>query len=629
MKTNRFFVVLTAICCAISMAAAPAAQSKKKAPKKKPIKHYIDVHAGGGVSSFGYPLEGGSAGVGGSFSIGAGYTYFFLPYMGLQTGLTVTRIASNAKLTEPMSWTQNLDGSPLTDYTGDIYEHRVRFDNWKEQQQSYLLQIPVGLRFRYFQNRDSRAGLHAALGLNVSFPIASNYAHTAGAISHTGWYEHWQLELHDLPGRFETEPFTTRQEESIQRHLKKVNAMLYGELGTSIRLNERSEMFIAAYAQYMLNDYSAVKQSARTPLGFANDHNGYTFMPQYHGLIGTDKVGAMHPWVVGAKVGVSIWPGKTDKQKKRELRRLMKQYPDMVPVREVHDTIWVIDTIRLNDTVRVRDTIMRLAPVAIEPVVTVEERKLDTLLSQAVIWFDFDDYRPILEPAYILDSVATMMKRHPDVRIHVNGHACNIGADSYNKRLALKRAKAVAALLRAKGIRSDRMEINSYGATHPYRYNAEHQLSKDRRVEIIPEGYVADEEELQPVQADPKQEVKVAPQQEPKQEIQTAPQQEPKQEVKPEEKPAPQTDVKAAYTKFLGKEQVKEGSRLIQIARRWYNEPSFWVYIYEANIDKLQAPDDLKVGTTLQIPDLRSTVHKGISRDKALQDAQKRIKKYQ
>ena len=111
---------------------------------------------------------------------------------------------------------------------------------------------------------------------------------------------------------------------------------------------------------------------------------------------------------------------------------------------------------------------------------------MENLLLDAVIWFHFDDYTPILEPSYVLDSVASIMQRYPDLRIHVNGHACRIGTDRYNKRLALKRAIAVAEELKKKGVAGERMFIWSYGAQHPYRYNSQHQLSKDRRVEIIP-----------------------------------------------------------------------------------------------------------------------------------------------
>ena len=486
MSRFRLILFVLAACCTISAVGAPARKKGKK--KKTWLKHYIDMNAGVGISGLGYDLEGGNTAITPSFTLGAGYTWFFKPYMGLQTGLSITRYATNASLTEPMSF----DG--LTDYQGEQYNHRIRFDDWRELQQTYMLSIPIGLRFKWRATEADLAGLHGAAGLQLEIPTLSNYVYKSGTVTHTAWYDQWNLELHDLPGRFETDPYV-KQEESIRQHIVPVNIGLYGEVGTTIRLNERSELIIAAYANYTMNNFSSVKRDDRIPLGFANDHNNaYAFMPEYRGLIGTDRIGSMHPWTAGIKVGASIWPGKTKQQKKRELRRLLKEFPEMVPVREVHDTIWIVDTVRMNDTIRVRDTIVRTSTRVEEAIaVTAEERKLDEMLSTSVIWFNFDEYKPILEPAYLLDSVAALMKRHPDLRIHINGHACSIGADSYNQRLALKRAQAVATLLRAKGISPNRMQVKSYGASHPYRYNtAEHQLEKDRRVEIVPEGYVED-----------------------------------------------------------------------------------------------------------------------------------------
>lgn len=487
---RKVLVASIALCMAMIMVAAPA--KKKRAPKEKPIKHYIDIQAGGGVSNFGFQLEGGQTMIGGSFTIGFGYTWFFKPYIGLQTGVQFARLASSASLNTPLQWDQWPDGSKLTDYMGEQYIHRTRFDGWKEKQQTYLIQIPIGLRFRYFKEQESKAGLHAAFGMNLSVPVISNYAHTAGSLTHSGWYEQWQLELHDLPGRFETEPFTTKQEESLDSRVNIVNAMAYAEFGTSIRLNQRSQLFIAAYAQYMMNDFCSVKREARVPLGFANSHNHYTFMHEYRGLIGTDKIGAMHPWIAGLKMGLSISPIKTDKEKKKELKKLAKQFPDVIPPKEIHDTIYIRDTIYVEKekTVYKHDTV-RTERVIRDTMTIVQEKKaeqqLDSLLSEAVIWFNFDEYVPILEPVYILDSIAAMMKQHPHLKIHVNGHACRLGTDAYNQRLALKRAKAVAELLRQKGVGGERMFIWSYSSSHPYRYNKEHQLSKDRRVEIIPD----------------------------------------------------------------------------------------------------------------------------------------------
>lgn len=444
-----------------------------------PASHYIAIYAGGGMSSIGYSPEGGSAMPGGSFTVGAGYTWFFLPFMGLQTGVQCTRVGSTVSLTAPMQWEKWQNGSPLTDYMGEPYIHRAALKGWKEKEQAYLMEVPVGLRFRHFPNQDSRAGLHAALGANVAFPVFANYTRVGGEITHTGWYPQWQLELHDLPGRFETEPFVSGQEGSFASKLNIVNAEAYAELGTIIRLNQKCELFITAYACYMLNDFSSVRQEERSALGFADSHNNYTFMEPYRGLIGTDKVGAMHPWVAGIKAGVSIWPGKTDKEKKQELKKLLQQFPDAVQPTYIHDTVYIHDTI---------------CPQAMMATGQMEEEQdtegqgaLETLLTEAVIWFHYDEYVPILEPADILDSVAAVMVRYPELKIHVNGHACQLGTEGYNQRLALLRARAVAELLKQKGVPAQRMYIWSYGERKPYRYNTKKQLSKDRRVEIIPE----------------------------------------------------------------------------------------------------------------------------------------------
>jgi len=284
--------------------------------------HYIDIHAGAGVGSWGYTLNGGTSQIGNSYSAGAGYTWFFLPTVGLQTGLQVTRISSYAWLSKTLEY------GPLTDYQGEQYVHRVAFNNWREQQEAWLLQIPIGLRFAYFAGEESRAGLHASVGVSLTLPVHA-VARTTGAVTHTGWYDCWQIEFHDLPGRFMTENMD--QKSNIQSGLLPVNAMMYAEIGTAIRLSQRTQMLIAAYAQYGLNDFSAVKRADRVPLGFANDANGYTFMPEYKGLFGTDKVGSLAPWTAGIKLAISVWPGRTDEQKKQLLLKLAAEFPDILP----------------------------------------------------------------------------------------------------------------------------------------------------------------------------------------------------------------------------------------------------------------------------------------------------------
>ena len=169
--------------------------------------HYIDIEVGGGVGGLGYELDGGRTLVAPSFSVGAGYTWFFLPIAGLQTGVRLTHIATTAMLTEPMEWRTAADDGRLRDYMGEEYTHRASFDSWKEREQMWLLQVPIGLRFRHFASTDARYGLHAAVGALLSVPLRSTYTLLSGEVTHTGWYEQWRLLLHDLPGRFETENY--------------------------------------------------------------------------------------------------------------------------------------------------------------------------------------------------------------------------------------------------------------------------------------------------------------------------------------------------------------------------------------------------------------------------------------
>ena len=104
------------------------------------------------------------------------------------------------------------------------------------------------------------------------------------------------------------------------------------------------------------------------------------------------------------------------------------------------------------------------------------------------------------------------------------------------------------------------MILASLGDDVPYRYNGHHQLSKDRRVEIVPT--------------------------------------------------------------YRTTEIVRPGSRLAQIARRHYGNPDFWVFIYEANRNQITDPSNLPVGIEIEIPNLSDRL-KGMNETDAAQEAQR------
>ncbi len=58
------------------------------------------------------------------------------------------------------------------------------------------------------------------------------------------------------------------------------------------------------------------------------------------------------------------------------------------------------------------------------------------------------------------------------------------------------------------------------------------------------------------------------------------------------------------YKETLATETFTVGSRLTLIALKYYGNKLFWVYIYEANKDKIANPDCISAGTRIKIPKL-------------------------
>ncbi len=71
------------------------------------------------------------------------------------------------------------------------------------------------------------------------------------------------------------------------------------------------------------------------------------------------------------------------------------------------------------------------------------------------------------------------------LKLEVQGHTDNVGADAYNQTLSEARAKAVAAWLTQHGVAADRLTAMGYGKTRPVADNGSDEgRAKNRRVEI-------------------------------------------------------------------------------------------------------------------------------------------------
>ncbi len=573
-----------------------------------------------------------------AWNAGIGINYYFLPWMGIGTGAEFASYASKTVFDKP--WTQTTYDKYGTQ-PWCLYTMTSTPYNMSESQNIYMVEIPLALKFRA---RPGRLGFIGTAGVKLGIPVAARYnMPTGGYFENKVYYEYFDLLMEDVPTVIEDVNVPGRAgtlgigSKASGPSLRMLNYAAHLELGMLIQVHKRVDLAISAFGTYYFNDVMSTHGTQQ--LGFYDGSMAGEYpMPytaSYDGVLRSNEVESLHPWAAGVKftVHVNASKEKAKREYDKEMRRIRKaerdsirkaqreqeelerqlrelekqaeQEPDTlveVPVEEENPREKAIEEIKrlaqendidlckefcnIHDTViiyrEVQKTIVQVDTVA---------QQLEDELESAIIYFDLDKAIPILEPADILDRIAAMMRKHPHQQIYVNGHACKLGKPDYNKRLALRRAQAVADKLRKLGVRDDQMIIRSLGADVPYRYNkGPHQLSKDRRVEIVP-VYNAPVAET---------EVKAVSEQ-------------------PAKEPARVVSTTVTNTT---KEVVRPGSRLAQIARRHYNEVEFWIFIYEANMDKIADPSNLPVGLEIIIPNLDERCP-GMDKAQKLEEAKK------
>jgi outer membrane protein OmpA-like peptidoglycan-associated protein len=155
----------------------------------------------------------------------------------------------------------------------------------------------------------------------------------------------------------------------------------------------------------------------------------------------------------------------------------------------------------LRQTAPVALAVPALKRVAIEPVATEPiaiERTAGMFADgfdtkqfgqdQSYVLYIFPFGNATLKPPFspLLDSLVSVMRRYPRLRIEVSGHTDTVGSTIRNRRTSARRAESVRDfLLRAGGIRSDRVRVVAEGADRPFASNAtDAGRALNRRVEF-------------------------------------------------------------------------------------------------------------------------------------------------
>lgn len=431
---------------------------KQVATEEKPADRgsSLQFYLGGAYSSMGYSLQDGKnlGHIGGEASVR--YAYFFTPEWGLSVGVDFSTYGSRGKLNTLLQW----DGQIDTD--GESYNHRAVTHDWKEDQRTYMLSIPLTAQYQHRFN--DKIGIFAALGGFVGLPVSSNYRLVSGALEHRGYYPQWNLELYDLSNHdFYTEHIGDAfSKEPKKLSLKQISAGIKMDLGVIVPLNDKIDLFAGVYGSVVCNDL----QSEQHELGWQQtgftDYRQHAFMPTYEGIVNSTYTDAVRPWNVGIKVGIHFRPAK-------KAPKPVLDSECFVVLDTTYRTALHADTIIVTSV----DTIFSLKKT----------------LEKSVIWFNVNDYKhPRLEPADILEQVAEILKSNPAQRVYINGHASEEGNRRANQILSDRRAETIANRLKALGVPDKQLVIHGYSADIQYQGTSTTRTQRElnRRVEIIP-----------------------------------------------------------------------------------------------------------------------------------------------
>jgi peptidoglycan-associated lipoprotein len=133
------------------------------------------------------------------------------------------------------------------------------------------------------------------------------------------------------------------------------------------------------------------------------------------------------------------------------------------------------------------------APAVAKPTLSEEEifraKTLEELNKEQplqMIHFDFDKYNIRDDAKPVLEKNAEWLRKHPTVRILIEGHCDERGTEEYNLALGEKRAKATMDYLVALGISPSRIKTISYGKSMPLDPgHNEVAWAKNRRAQFV------------------------------------------------------------------------------------------------------------------------------------------------
>ena len=110
----------------------------------------------------------------------------------------------------------------------------------------------------------------------------------------------------------------------------------------------------------------------------------------------------------------------------------------------------------------------------------------DSLLSQRSIFYDFDSSVIKVEFQPVIEAHGSFLKKHPTVRIRIEGNCDDRGSREYSLALGQSRAEQLKQAFVLLGARADQIDVASYGAERPLVFGIDDESrSKNRRSDLV------------------------------------------------------------------------------------------------------------------------------------------------
>lgn len=410
----------------------------------------ISTYLNGGFQGLDYKVNYGDNDLKFGGKIGVGYTYFINQNWGIVTGAEFGFHKNKTTLTNRIYTTNEFDRD------GDIFEYRIKTNNYKEKNTFNTISIPLMIQYR----TKGETQFYINGGARVFFPFSYKTKASVDAITMTGYYEDINVELVDLPKfGFKT---VTDWSNTTKNDLKTAFA-LSGETGVSFKLSEKIRLYTGIYMDYGLNDIQKKNQSAND-IPLVNYNSDGSVIVQPNSVIKANDL------VDKAKLlnyGIQVKIGFNVKRKEKEV------------LKEENDTFLNI----IEEDVVV-ENLPKEEITIVQPKQEISKQEIQQI-EEHILFKSLGNITLSDENKIQINKVAEILKQYPEQKVIISGYTCSIGTEERNVRARFKRAQAVASELENNGIENQQFEIKTIDEYVPlYPNNTELNRQKNRRVVI-------------------------------------------------------------------------------------------------------------------------------------------------